>query len=347
MSDDSQEKRHPATPHKLRRARREGRIPHANDVLALTMWPTIIWLIFSWPSFEASLRRLLSIAVNANFREPSEEVVGRLTALVFQLSISIVGPFLIIAFVIAVLISILDNGGVIFSGKPVSPDFNRLNPAEGFKRIFSVRTAVESGYGLARMLVFVGCAVGVLWAAIDDLSLVQSCGLLCLNQGVESTIYPILALFFAIFVVAGVLDFLISRKLFMHEMRMSDTELKRDHKETYGTPQFKHHRREIGRTLVTASIPMGLNAASFLVIGEHSVVGVRYVVNEAPAPFIVLKVSGDDRRETMREAGRLRIPLVPNAHLARNLDELGSLGGIVPRETFTDVAKEILRLELA
>ena len=146
------------------------------------MWPTLIWLIFLWSSFEASLRRLLTNAVTADFAEVSGEVVLRTTGLTFESAANIVAPFFIASFIMAVLISILDKGGILFSGKPITPDFNRMNPVEGFKRIFSMRTAAESGYGLIRMLVFAGCAVAVLWAAVDVLQFVQSCGLLCASQ---------------------------------------------------------------------------------------------------------------------------------------------------------------------
>lgn len=347
MSQDTQEKRHPPTASKLKRARREGRVAHARDVVALTTWPTLVWLYFNWNSFEASLHRLIAGVATSDLDMPSDVAVRRLTMGVLSDAYAIIVPILLIAALMAVVISIIDTGGVIFSGKPIAPDFNRLNPAQGFKRIFSIRTAAESIYGLLKLAVLALATTLILLAALDTLRRTQACGLACLPHAISATIEPILAVFLALFLLAAIGDFLLGRALFRHEMRMSDTELKRENKDVYGNPDFKRHRRGQGQQMAEGPARLGLRAATFLVVGQDHVIGLRYVAAEAPAPFVVLKAAGPGRSELLTEARKLGIPIRGNRRLAALLAHRGVTGSVIPPQSFADVAREIIDMESA
>lgn len=344
---DTEEKQHQPTNVKLRRARREGSVPHANDVLALAVWPVLIWLVFGWSTFEAGLRRLLTAALVVDYNRPGREIVTDVFFGLVSLAIDIVAPILVIAVIIAIAVAILDNGGFVFSGKPVAPDFSRINPAQGFKRIFSARTAVESGYGLLKLVIFAGIAFAVMYRAVPELQRVQACGLTCAPALLEALVFPLLAFFLAIFLVAAVIDFLLSRQLFKQEMKMSHSELKRENKDTYGNPDVKQRRKTLGTEIRDAPARLGVRAASLVYVGADAAVGVRYVANETPAPFVVFKVGGEQMRETMSEARRLGIPIVPDGRVAGVLNTRGVVGNIIPQPTFTDIARELLRQGLA
>jgi type III secretion protein U len=345
--NDTEEKKHAPTSTKLRRARRDGKVPHANDVLALAIWPLLIWLLFTWPSFEGGLRLLMTRVLTLDYNMPTEDVMSDMVMGLFWSGVGIVAPFFVVAIIISFLIGLLDNQGFVFSGKPITPDFNRLNPIEGFKRIFSMRTAVESGYGLAKLAIFAGVAIVHFYVNIDALKQLQACGAACLTTTWSTLINPLLAMYLAIFIIAAIIDFILSRQLFNYEMRMSHTELKRENKDVYGNPDIKTRRRDLGRDIASGPVRMGLGATSMLFIGRDVIVGVRYVANETPAPYIVLKASGDRRREIMRDARRTGVPSVASDTIAKALFNRGIVGNVIPRATFTVVAKELMDKGLA
>lgn len=346
-SEDTQEKRHQPTKSKLKRARREGNVPHARDVMAMTTWPTLLWIYFNWPSFEASLKRLISAVVTADLNMPAEDAVGRIAGGVLSEAYAIIIPIMLVAALMAIVISIIDTGGIIFAAKPVAPDFDRINPAKGIKRIFSRRTAVESAYGLLKLALFALVTVAIISTAVEVLRQTQACGVPCLPAALAATVDPLLAIFLAFFLIAAVADFLLGRSLFRHEMRMSDTELKRENKDVYGNPELKRHRRERGAEMASGPSRLGLRAATFVVVGRDQVVGVRYMPAEAPAPFVVVKAQGRARTDLLSEARRLGISRVANERLAALLHARGTPGDIVPPDSFADIAREILRLERA
>jgi type III secretion protein U len=342
MSGDTEEKQHQPTDTKLRRARREGNVPHAKDVMALAAWPIIVWLVFNWTSFEASLRRLLANALSHDFNAPVSDIANDIMFAVFWEAFGIVLPIFIVVIIIALVVGLIDNGGFIFAGKPVAPDFNRINPGQGFKRIFSARTAAEAGFSLVKMTIFAGIAALLLTLSLSELRRGQACGFECLPAVWSAVVFPLLWAFLAVFLVAAILDFLMSRQLFRREMKMSHSELKRENKDVYGNPELKQRRKALGQEVASTPTALGLTGSTLLFVGKDAIVGIRYIVNETPAPFITLKATGDRRRELLVEARRLGRPLVRDDALATRLFAEGFVGSVIPRSAFVQVAQQLI-----
>jgi type III secretion protein U len=340
---ETEEKKHQPTQSKLRRSRREGRVAQSRDVVALAALPVLFWLVFSWKSFENSIKRLMAEAFSTDFLADTSTITHKLfPAIANDAFYSIVLPISLVIILLTILLAIVDMGGFIFAAKPIAPDFSKLNPSEGFKRIFSARTGVEAAVGLLKLLVFSLFTFSIIYGGLDRIIAVQACGLPCLPRMFSIVIVPLIALSTLLYVFAAIVDYLVSRILFKRDMMMTDTELKRDNKESYGNPEVKRRRKDEGRILIGQATKLGPLASTMMVYGSNEVIGIRYVQGETAAPVIVAKGKDLEAAEMMALARSNEIPLVNRPSLAATLMARGMKGQFVPADTFTDVAAAII-----
>lgn len=343
MSGESEEKKFPPSAAKIKRARKEGQLPHSRDLVLLSMLPTLLWLYFDWSAHRQHLLELFAFAFRQEYALSSAEIIHRVVPITFWLAFNFVLPIVLMTLVISFVISIADNGGFVFSAKPVTPDFERINPAEGLKRLFSVRSAVETLFALVKMAIFALIVWGLMLAARDGLVAAQACGLGCMGEAFVATVGPIIAVFVALLIIFAVVDFLLSRQLFRHEMRMSHTEMKHDNKETYGSPEVKRRQRDEGRSMMSGPGRLGVRASTLVIHGRGVVIGLRYVPGETPAPLVVVKAAGQGAEEVLATARDLGVPVAVNLLLAKALFDRGFLGQFIPTDTFAPAASEIIK----
>lgn len=344
---DSEERNLPPTATKLRRARKEGKVAHSRDVVTLALLPVLLWLVFNWRGFETDLKALMLAAFTQDYSIEPDYLVRVIAPMILERIIWVVLPLMIFAAAFGLLLSVVDTQGFVFSAKPIAPDFNRINPGQGLKRIFSARTITEAGFNLVKLALFAGVAALVLTAAMATLRRLQVCGLPCLPQTLNATVLPMIIAAVALFAVAAMIDFILSRNLFRLEMRMSTTEMKHENKDSYGNPEQKRRRKDEARRMMTGPKRLGVAASTLLIDTEEGIVGVRYAPAEIRAPVIVSKSRGLTAAEHRIEAATLNIPIIRNPPLADRLLDRGIVGAIIPQETFTDVANEIVKAERA
>jgi type III secretion protein U len=344
---DTEERNLPPTAAKLRRARKEGKVAHSRDLVTLALLPVLLWLMLNWRGFETDLKAVLLAAFAQDLTIEPDYLVRVLAPMLLNMIITVSVPVMILGAVVGVLLSVVDTQGFVFSAKPIAPDFNRINPGQGLKRIFSARTFTEAGFNLLKLVLFAGVAVLILTAAMPQLRRLQVCGLPCLPQTLTVTVIPLVIAAVAVFAIAALVDFILSRNLFRIEMRMSMTELKHENKESYGNPEVKRRRKDEGRRMMQGPKRLGVSAATLMIESGAGVVGVRYAPAEVRAPVIVSKSRGAAAIEQRAEADALGVSIIRNAALADRLLERGIVGAIIPQETFTDVANEIVKSERA
>jgi type III secretion protein U len=309
--------------------------------------PVLLWLVFNWRDFETDVKAVMLVAFAQDYTIEPDYLVRIVAPMILERMIWVVMPLMLFSATFGILLSVVDTQGFIFSAKPIAPDFNRINPGQGLKRIFSARTMTDAGFNLLKLALFASVAVLVLTAAMNTLRRLQVCGLPCLPQTLSATVLPLIIAALALFSIAALIDFILSRNLFRFEMRMSMTEMKHENKDSYGNPEQKRRRKDEGRRMMTGPKRLGVSASTLMIETEDGIVGVRYAPAEIRAPVIVSKARGAAAIEQRSEATTLNILIVRNAPLADRLLDRGIVGAIIPQETFTDVANEIVKSERA
>lgn len=344
MSDDKTEQ---PTPHKLKQAKEKGQQAKSQDVnVAIVMMGMVGCLmgLSGWALDQ--LRVLLDRTFQAMVRAPAQGMAAAAepTSLWPDI-VAVVTPGLLISALFVVtsavlgLVAAFAQVGVSISFEPISPDFNKVNPGEGLKKLISVKSFVE----FVKMLLKAAALTWVVYLAIKGLIPLLIATVYQSPAGVAQlgwdSVIEVLKWGLLVLMVLGPVDYGLQLWLFLRDQRMSKDEVKRETKDTNGNPEIKGKRRELGRELAESGPPeKSVPGASVVVTNPtHYAVALRYDAQTSPVPVVVAKGVDAQALAIRRIAEAHRIPIVGNPPLARALYTV-KLSDPVPEVLFEAVA---------
>ncbi len=340
---DSGEKTEKATPKKRRDTREEGQVLKSQELITAVMLTASFAAIkFFGGSFVNGMREYLitstnieTIGVNEFNASIATKIVNE-TILTFLLSIA---PFLAIAFITAAVINYAQVG-FLFTTKPLKPKFSKMNPIEGFKRIFSMRSIFELIKTIIKVAV-IGVVVynGYMkelpkMPAIMEMS-IWDAGTYLADAALSIAFQAAIAL-----IAIGVVDFLY--QWFEHEkkLRMTKQEIKEETKMVEGDPQIKAQirarQREMGMRRMMQAVP---SADVVITNPTHYAVALRYDETKAAAPICVAK--GKDRvaLRIKEIAIQNNVDIIEDKPLAQGLYASTEIDKEIPSKHFQAVAE--------
>jgi flagellar biosynthetic protein FlhB len=340
MEESEFDKSELPTPHKLARAREKGSVARGADLGFLTGLTTLLG--YAWiagPQLGASISQAVRGAlVQGPTLADGPDAMFSAVALLFS---AVAQPLALMAgsIFLAVLLFEIVQTGVVFSAQPLKPDFSRLNPAKGLKRLFSLRLLLETGKNILKLALYTSVGYLVVSGALhsDIAAVVDGRGLLALMARMG---FRLLASFAAVAVVFAVLDQLIARRDFLKRMRMSRREVRREARDREGDPRLKQKRKQLHAQFVKTSQSLrNLRKADVLITNpQHIALALRYEPRTMHAPMIVSIGVDHLAQRFKRLAFIYGIPVVVNPPLARELYGKATLNGPVPEHCFRQVA---------
>jgi type III secretion protein U len=335
------EKTHQPTQKKLQDARKKGQIPRSKlfTSAAVTLGGLAATVVFA-PSTSARLlvwtRSMLGGSAELTPARAIDEGV-RLLALCLA-------PSLAGALLGALAVSVTQSG-LQLNTDAVSPKLERLDVAEGFKKLFSLRQVIDVLKGLAVAAVI----VALFWNAVEDLGPAAfnslqhdgAAGFVAL----VSLLQPVVIKSAVVLLVLGVADWALAKHRHIKDLMMSHDEVKQEHKNSEGDPHQKAKLKSLRKQVAMGGAARGVQKASAVVVNPtHIAVALRYAEDECEAPYIVAKGREEDALKIRREAQSLGIPVVRDIPLARTLVNY-DVGEEVPEELY-QAAAAILKVAL-
>lgn len=332
-----------ATPHKRQEARKKGQVAKSIELnAAIGLLVSLFGLrvlgngiINQWHNIaDAHIKR----AGNFELTATSLQSLAQGTMLDFG---KLVLPLLALC-VVTSMVSNFMQGGFMLSATPLIPDFSRVNPLQGFTRLFSVRTMAELAKSSIKALL-VGYQV---YAFFRD-NLERIIALVAMNaRDLGPTIFnlcwSLLTRVLIIMIVIAVSDYAFQRWQFEKSLRMTKEEIKEEVKSTEGNPLTKQRtrqrQREIARNRMLADVP---TATVVITNPTHFAVALKYVPGEMSAPQVVAKgqrLIAQKIKEIAKEHG---VPIMENRPLARALFDQCEVGSVIPVELYQAVAEMI------
>ena len=252
-------------------------------------------------------------------------------------------PFFAFGFVVTALISVIQVGWKV-TGKPLQPKFDKFNPINGFKRIFSKDSIFELVKSILKIFVIVYVAYTSIRGHAQDIFIlyeiplmqaIMLCGTVIINAGLKISL---------VYLVIGLADFIYQKYRFNEDMKMTKQEIKDEFKNTEGNPEIKGRQRQRMREASRRRMMQDVPKADVVITNPtHFAVAIKYDAETSKAPIVLAK--GEDYlAQKIKEAAREHhIEIVENKPLARMLYANVDIGQEIPPELYQAVA-EILAM---
>lgn len=341
-NDQEQNRSEQATPFKLDEARKRGLVAKSVEMNAVagTLAFAALLALAGRGLFERQMRLDAALLSQAHMLVLSESAAVHWLSASLLESIMLLAPLFAVLLVVGVAASLLQTG-LVFSFEPLKPDFSRINPATGLKRLFSTRLLFEAVKNLLKLAVF-GYALYAILADLVPLAvgLAQTDPAAYPRLGLDAVGSLVFKLALVMLAVA-LLDVGYTRREFMKKMMMSRRELRDEHKRREGDPKVKARIRELQREMRKRSQALKrVPEADVLITNPtHVAVALRYRREEHPAPQLVGKGAGELAARMKRLARRHGVPVVEDRPLARRLFLRGAIDAPIGAAEYPRVAR--------
>ncbi|MGL5948172.1 MAG: flagellar biosynthesis protein FlhB [Aeromonas sp.] len=312
-----QDKTEEATSKKLSEARGKGNIARSKELssagLLLIGGLAMQWAVPSIGSFLAEVMRRPVRFDWQEARDPSMMLHWTAEALLSMAWVLL--PFFSFLALLLIALNTLPSG-IVFNLNKLLPSFEKLNPLEGIKRLFSMNSVVELGKSILKVGLIGGTFALVLrneWPQLLMMNRMPADMALELGLRMISQTFIILG---AVQMFIALIDVPYQKFSLGKSLRMSKQEVKDEHKNSEGNPQIKGKIRQLQMAAARARIDQRVPEADVVIVNPtHYSVAIKYDPKRANAPFVVAK--GEDEM-----AARIRLVAKQHDKTVISLPEL-------------------------
>lgn len=337
----SGEKTEKATPKKRQESRKKGQVAKSADVNTAILLLAIFMILLVLGGFY--LEKMLAIFRHTfndyMLLDVTESSVQKIFIEVTWQAAIVLAPIMAIGLIAGVAANMMQIG-FLFSTEAIHMKLNKLDPIQGFKRIYSMRALVEMIKSILK-IAFVGAITFfVLWLEFDKiLSLSQtSIGdtvVTLAKLTVKMGLFASGALLFL-----SILDYFYQRFDFEKNIRMSKQDIKDEYKKTEGDPliksKIKQKQREMSMQRMMQDVP---KADVVITNPTHYAIALKYDETKRDAPYVVAKGVDFVAQRIKEIAKENDVITVENRPLARSLYSQAEIGDSVPDEFFKAIAE--------
>lgn len=339
--ESSQDRSLPATERKLQKTRADGQAARSRDLSHLAILGTgaACLLVFTPQIFDQMLRAMgQQLVFDAATVQASGSMITRLQSMAAVGILASAGFSLVI--IAAALISAIGAGGWVFSFKPITPQFNRLNPISGTANLFSKQQMVN----VVKMVLMTAVLSAVAWkylgSSIDQVAMLVLQPSPVAIRHVASWLTAGMGLLLLVVFLVAMVDVPLQAFLFKDRLKMSHEEVKQEHKESEGNPQVKGRMRQRQREIADGASITAVPKADFVVMNPtHYAVALKYDDQTMNAPQVISKGTDLIALKIRELAKSHDVPVLESPVLARALYAHAELDQSIPATLYTAVAQ--------
>jgi flagellar biosynthetic protein FlhB len=336
-----EERTESATPRRREEVRRRGQTARSADLNAAVALLVGVLFLRSWGETLVtwSLDLLGTTLTSLDQPDLTPEAVVRGLSSFSLFSLNVLGPVFGVMLLSGVVANVAQTG-LLFTLRPLTPDFTRLNPLQGARRLFAPRSLVELAKSVGKVIV-----VGyVLWRVLDG----QLVTLMLLPQAAwpaaiaftVGLVFDLATWSAAVLLVLALADYGYQRFSFERQIRMSRQEVREELKQTEGNPVIRQRVRQLQRAVAQRRMMQAVPRADVVITNPtHLAVALRYEAGAMAAPRVVAKGEALLAEQIKRIAREHDVPSMENRPLARALFRGCEIGDEVPGELYGAVAE--------
>jgi flagellar biosynthetic protein FlhB len=332
-----------ATPRRRQKAREEGQVSYSKDLaMAIVFLGVIVMLRLMIPMVYKGMEQMLTffcaLPNMGNYREYT--ALGEYISLTGQDLMWGLVIILLSGVAMAIVTGFAQTKGLLVFKKAFKFDLNKINPIEGFKRLFSLRSVIELLKNLAKLalLGFIGYSfINSIWSVLfllPDYSIEQSLVFLA------DSLYQMALRIALALIVLGFVDFFYQRWEFERDIKMSKKEVKDERKDIEGNPEIKRKQRQMMSEMSQRHMMEEVPSATVVVTNPtHLSIAIKFELDKMNAPLVVAK-GADNIAFRIREiAKEYHVPFYEDKLLARELYERVEIGEEIPNDMYRAVAE--------
>lgn len=341
----SEEKTEEATPKKKSDARKKGQVAKSKEIsLALTLLTSTIIVATLGGFVGNNLKYTLSYFLGNGFlKEISyDSLTGIAVTVIWRLAITFL-PVVVPIMVMGVVANYIQTG-FIFTNETIKPKLSKLNPLEGFKKMFSSRTVVELFKDLAIVSVVGYVGYGYVKDNLQNVLTLSTLRVGDIPNGFGKIAIGIFMRVTLVMLIIAIIDFVY--QIYMHnkDLKMTKQEIKEEYKQSEGDPQVKSKIKQKQREMATRRMMQQIPDATVVVTNPtHIAVALKYVEGTDSAPKVVAKGTDHVAIKIKEIAKENNVPILENKPLARLIYSEVDIDGDIPISMYQAVA-EILAL---
>jgi len=329
------------TPKRLNEAREKGNVPRSRELATAAVFGAGVAVLMAagGPMARGALGWMrAALSPDPQLRHAPEQLFGHVGRLLLHLML-VMTPLVAVCLLAGLVAPVL-MGGLRFSSKSLVPDFKRMNPMSGLKRIYGPEGLAELAKSLLRVLL-VGTAAGLcMWHGLHrllpmlDQPLEQAAG-----ASLRFALTLLLSTAAALALLAAI-DAPYQKWNWMRKLKMTRQELRDELKETEGKPEVKSRIRQLQQQMSQRRMMEAVPTADAIVVNPtHYAVALKYEGGRMRAPTVVAR-GVDEVALRIREVGeRHRVAIVSAPPLARALYRESQIGQEIPVRLYAAVAQ--------
>ncbi|MDZ7373520.1 MAG: flagellar biosynthesis protein FlhB [candidate division KSB1 bacterium] len=342
MPEESyQERTEQATPKRREEARQKGHVAKSvelNSAFVLLAWILMLYALSgSWLMGLASQWRRYFGSLSRVSITP-DSVEGVLGTALLDLA-RFLAPALGVLLGAAVLAN-LAQVGFVFSGEPLVPKMERINPVQGARRLLSTRSLVELVKGLLKLLLVGWIVYGVLKGEKERILLLADQSPLQILSFIAAVSFKVGLRASLVLLALALADYGYQRFEYERSLRMTRQELKEELKQTEGDPLIKARIRSIQRALARRRMMKRVPESDVVITNPTELaVALKYDPKTMNAPTVVAKGARKLAQRIKEIAQAHGVPIVENKPLAQLLYRSVDIGMEIPVEAYQAVAE--------
>jgi len=337
------EKTERATPKKRKDAREKGQVFKSYEFSStLTLLVLFVVLRLLFPHMIAQFKNVYFRFLDV--KPPFDEIysMGGIQMLgmdVLVFLILIAAPISAVALVLGLAINYWQVG-FLLTGETLTPKLSRLNPIEGFKRMFSLRTLTELLKSGLKVIIVAVIAYQEYMDVARDLPMLLDLNVAQGAAFIGESLFNLSIRIGIGLLVLAILDYVYQWWEYEKSLRMSKQEIKDEFKQMEGDPQIRSKVKEKQRQLGLRRMMQQVPSADVVVTNPtHYAVALKYEPALGDAPVVVAKGLDLIALRIKEIATKSKVAVVENPPLAQVLYSSTEIGQSIPADLFQAVAE--------
>nr|WP_282490723.1 MULTISPECIES: EscU/YscU/HrcU family type III secretion system export apparatus switch protein [Providencia] len=325
---------------RLEEAKKKGQSFKSKDFIVACLTLGGILYLVSFSSFDEFMGMIRIFLQSEN-----PQSITDYSKAVFMLGMKFLLPFIALCVFISALPALLQVGFVLAT-EALKLNLSALNPVQGVKKLFSLRTIKDT----IKTLLYLSCfiiAITIVWKNNKELLFSQVNGdLFGVAIVWEKLLFSLVIICLGCSLIILLLDALAEYFLTMKDMKMDKEEVKREMKESEGNPEIKARRREIHMEILSEQVKSDIENSRLIVANPtHIAIGIYFRPDLSPIPLISVRETNQKALAVRAYAEKVGVPVITDIKLARRIYKTHRRYDFVCLEEIDEVLRLLVWLE--